>query len=344
MDIKCTPYLEYQIKVNWYKNVNKFWKIEKGADLHKYFNIVLEEYTTNDKVDVSNDIIVFRPHLEINTKIYDLLDKGIRFIVDCLWENHSFVFQQLAPYAKNGIALISGNYYPIENWPDDNLNFVPMSFWYIEYFRRKILDLPEICLNRDKVTHDFLMPIMLQKPLREKFLELLGDNITKSIYSAGWKGVYLPFDYNLSDKTQSWERGRFFNPEWYKSTYFSMVIETLQENEVFITEKTFKPIMYGHPFMIYGPKGILQILRDYGFNTFPELFDEKYDDEPDPIQRAKLIIEQIENFDDKKMHSEKFIIDDKIFQNHQRFFNKEIMLSFLDNDVRKPIENFLNDR
>jgi hypothetical protein len=188
------------------------------------------------------------------------------------------------------------------------------------------------------------MPIMSQKPLREKFLELLGDNITKSIYSAGWKGVYLPFDYNLSDKTQCWEKGRFFNPEWYKSTYFSMVIETLQENEVFITEKTFKPIMYGHPFMIYGPKGILQILRDYGFNTFPELFDEKYDDESNSIQRAKLIIEQIENFNDKKMRSEKFIIDDKIFQNYQRFFNREIMLSFLDNDLHKPIENFLNDR
>jgi len=54
-----------------------------------------------------------------------------------------------------------------------------------------------------------------------------------------------------------------------------------------LTEKTFKPIALGMPFIIVGTQGSLRYLRSYGFKTFGDLWDESYDDEPDDSRRIK---------------------------------------------------------
>ena len=56
-----------------------------------------------------------------------------------------------------------------------------------------------------------------------------------------------------------------------------------------LTEKTFKPIALGMPFIIVGTQGSLRYLRSYGFKTFGDLWDESYDDEPDDSKRIEKI-------------------------------------------------------
>ena len=56
-----------------------------------------------------------------------------------------------------------------------------------------------------------------------------------------------------------------------------------------LTEKTFKPIAMGMPFVIVGTQGSLKYLRSYGFRTFGDLWDESYDDEPDDHKRIEKI-------------------------------------------------------
>lgn len=56
-----------------------------------------------------------------------------------------------------------------------------------------------------------------------------------------------------------------------------------------LTEKTFKPIAMGMPFIIVGTQGSLRYLRSYGFKTFGDLWDESYDDEPDDSRRIEKI-------------------------------------------------------
>ena len=56
-----------------------------------------------------------------------------------------------------------------------------------------------------------------------------------------------------------------------------------------LTEKTFKPIALGMPFIIVGTQGSLKYLRSYGFKTFGDLWDESYDDEPDDSKRIEKI-------------------------------------------------------
>jgi hypothetical protein len=55
-----------------------------------------------------------------------------------------------------------------------------------------------------------------------------------------------------------------------------------------LTEKTFKPIALGMPFVIVGTQGSLKYLRSYGFRTFGDVWDESYDDEDDDVRIEKI--------------------------------------------------------
>ena len=64
-----------------------------------------------------------------------------------------------------------------------------------------------------------------------------------------------------------------------------------------LTEKTFKPIALGMPFIIVGTQGSLRYLRSYGFKTFGDLWDESYDDEPDDSKRIEKIAQTLKLLD-----------------------------------------------
>jgi hypothetical protein len=51
-----------------------------------------------------------------------------------------------------------------------------------------------------------------------------------------------------------------------------------------LTEKTFKPIALGMPFVIVGTRGSLEYLRSYGFRTFEGIWDESYDLAEDDVR------------------------------------------------------------
>ena len=60
-----------------------------------------------------------------------------------------------------------------------------------------------------------------------------------------------------------------------------LVTETVAADDhhghVFLTEKTFKPILLKMGFVIAGRMGVLKKLRDLGFKTFSDYWDESYD-------------------------------------------------------------------
>ena len=55
-----------------------------------------------------------------------------------------------------------------------------------------------------------------------------------------------------------------------------------------LTEKTFKPIALGMPFVIVGTRGSLEYLRSYGFRTFEGIWDESYDQADDAVRIERI--------------------------------------------------------
>jgi hypothetical protein len=77
-------------------------------------------------------------------------------------------------------------------------------------------------------------------------------------------------------------------------TYFSVVSETSADDRwCFITEKTVRPMIYFHPFIVWGNPGTLKTLKDLGFETFPEFFDESYDSVKNSESRMKMILNDV---------------------------------------------------
>jgi hypothetical protein len=86
----------------------------------------------------------------------------------------------------------------------------------------------------------------------------------------------------------------------HEATFMSIVTETLiDESVLFISEKIWKPIVVGHPFMILGNVGTLKYIKDLGFKTFDKWFDESYDDEIIHHRRVDMIVREINKFRDK---------------------------------------------
>jgi hypothetical protein len=134
---------------------------------------------------------------------------------------------------------------------------------------------------------------------------------------------------------------RTITTKYFKESFFSLVTETCfgasasaihssgftnlsdDHNTVtFVTEKTYKPIAYFHPFIILGSHGTLQHLRDEGYETFPEMFDESYDTMTDLSDRFCAIVEQVEKWKQLPLNKKIEIynsIKPKLQKNHDVF-------------------------
>lgn len=82
----------------------------------------------------------------------------------------------------------------------------------------------------------------------------------------------------------------YLNPKAYIDTYFSVVTETVFDTrDSFRTEKIWKPIMMGHPWIAAANHGYYKDIQDLGFKTFGHVIDESFDDEPNPQKRLERI-------------------------------------------------------
>lgn len=88
--------------------------------------------------------------------------------------------------------------------------------------------------------------------------------------------------------------------KFYDDTYFSVVSETYFyhsdsfEKGIFLTEKTFKPMLFKHPFILMGMPNLLRTLRELGYKTFSPFINEDYDNELDPNKRLLMIVNEVE--------------------------------------------------
>ena len=125
----------------------------------------------------------------------------------------------------------------------------------------------------------------------------------------------------------------FLQPQLFFDSYFTFVTETTfdnleGENVLFLTEKIYQPILQHHPFIVAACPGMLAYMQKHGYQTFPELFDESYDQEQDLKKRTKMIINNIEHvsnmstdqlhkiyysasFQEKLVHNKKIFVEKK---------------------------------
>jgi hypothetical protein len=89
----------------------------------------------------------------------------------------------------------------------------------------------------------------------------------------------------------------------YDNSLINIITETFFFNKVIhITEKTYKPIAFMQPFILLGAAGSLQHIKDMGFKTFGEFWDESYDREKDDKLRFRMIVDIIKSISEWPEH------------------------------------------
>jgi hypothetical protein len=108
--------------------------------------------------------------------------------------------------------------------------------------------------------------------------------------------VNLPTTGNVKTELfgNTWGDG-VVNHRCYTDTWFSVVSETVFDYPYsFRTEKIWKPILMGHPFIAAANRGFYHDLQQIGFRTFHSLVDESFDQIDRPEERLGRIISEID--------------------------------------------------
>ena len=101
------------------------------------------------------------------------------------------------------------------------------------------------------------------------------------------------------------------NLEIYERSQLTVVTESHfdQTGGLFITEKTFRPLLVGHPFMILGQKGILKKLTSWGFRTDFDGLDQSYDLIEDNEERFIQFHHSLTNWYYKSLEEKRLLLE-----------------------------------
>jgi hypothetical protein len=107
---------------------------------------------------------------------------------------------------------------------------------------------------------------------------------------------------------------------FYQNSLVSIITETnFDDNELTLTEKSFKPMKEKHPFIIVGVPNALKSLKSLGYKTFSDFWSEDYDSIADHWDRAKEIMRvcnEIAQWDDNKIRDFRVKVKDILDYNY----------------------------
>ena len=102
----------------------------------------------------------------------------------------------------------------------------------------------------------------------------------------------LPRGYDPENEPQ-WIDGHVYAKQ-YQDSWFSLVAETVFEYPYsFRTEKIYKPILAGHPFIVAANCGFYKDLQNLGFMSYNNIIDESFDQVDDNQDRLNRIIHEV---------------------------------------------------
>jgi hypothetical protein len=148
------------------------------------------------------------------------------------------------------------------------------------------------------------------------------------------KGPYRCDEQTTAEHNCHW----MFVPEHFNNSYCHLVLETFFDadgsNGCFISEKVFKPMRHGQPFIVFGTPYTLDTLRQLGYKTFDEHIDNSYDAVENNEQRFKLCVDAVAKVKNQDMQSWYNRCLPDIIHNRNRYISSAIKLQRLQSLVK----------
>ena len=155
------------------------------------------------------------------------------------------------------------------------------------------------------------------------------DNFMQEFLAAG--------PYRCDELTETEHNSHWmFVPEHFNDSYCHLVLETFFDADgskgCFISEKVFKPIRHGQPFVVFGTPYTLKTLRALGYRTYDNHIDTSYDEIEDNTERFRALTQTVQKIRSQDMHAWYMSMWDDMQYNRQLYlssFDKSIKLERL---------------
>ena len=138
-----------------------------------------------------------------------------------------------------------------------------------------------ICLNR------------IPKPHRRDIFKFLKNNYYKDSYLSFAPNHLYDTDRMVLDEVEKISHGNMLHAwpsEYQKYSFCNIVTESIWwSGPIHITEKIDKCFSAGQPFILVAGAGYLEKLKELGFKTFSEFWDESYDNEQNYVKRMNMV-------------------------------------------------------
>ena len=261
----------------------------------EYFSLHNYDLDTYDRKFAVIDCRTANAGLAFNPEYDDTLKHRVKLL-----HSQGFVFIKATPWESKENIENSDIYPKIDiahvKWTADT-----SWFWFYMYEKHKS--------NKFNFTHDhdgsywhkkhdFLYLNKQPRPHRVKlYNELIEHNVLENSIHTFIEGPTkrrLPKEYELPgidpEDYPRFGKDQDITELPYIDTVCSIVSKTNDNNnDIFMTEKIWKPIMAQHIFVVHGNYLYLQKLREMGFKTFASFIDETYDIERDRDKRIQKI-------------------------------------------------------
>lgn len=286
----------------------------------KYFNI---EPIDPDKHYDHHSTVVVSKHSNVDKWYEHWQQQGYRVAIDNFWDNG---VDCTSSAADNKLILRA----PDWAWFNEAIWYQSLGYTQLSFSRRP--------------TKFFITLMRRRKSHRTELYEKIKKFSHHSLVSYTEQGVFIDGDIDTTDLL--WQR--YVNTDWYNSTCFSLVAETHVLGRTFLSEKTFKPIAFQQPFIVFGTTKTLAYLHQKGFETFDNMFDENYDTVENHASRLDYIMSEVD-----RLHHQ-FLVDpgyfcstvvmEKIQHNFNNFYNDELLQNMFFTQALTPLLEFVETK
>jgi len=331
------------MKTGLHVELEEFVKMHTLED--QTFEMTGEYYTLhNYDLDSYDRRFAMIDSRQANVRVKDNPDFNVELKRRCdLLHSQGFVFIKADPWESQD------NIKQIVQYPEIEIEHIKWTggvswFWYYMYDKHKN---NKFNFDHTNKKYDFLYLNKEPRAHRKKLYNKLFDNgILENSLHTCWPDRKLPAEYELpwAQDYPRYGMDQDIYEKPYNDTACSIVSETNDNDyEVFMTEKIWKPIIAQQLFVVHGNYLYLQKLRDMGFRTFNNYFEEAYDLDRDPDMRINTIVDVCDRLRDAPWQD--IYLQSKALReyNYNNFFNKE-KLSLAINDTLNLFLEFADTR
>ncbi len=252
-----------------------------------------------------------------------------------------------AGFPRSGVIYIHGNL--LMSQSSENYGFIPEPCSSFEYWIPKPLPVAPVQHNLSDADNLFLC---LNRRPRESRTYTMLKLYDHRLFHRGKISYNIPRDQLASIKKQNssvpYRSEKYFrknpektldlagfdhnpardiNLELHANTFLHLNTETLVgDGTLFMSEKIFKPIVVGQPFLLIGNKGSLEKLHQWGYKTFNKWWDESYDLDGDWKTRIDKTVSILTQLSKKSVQELTAIREEMlpVLQHNQEIFLKRL--------------------